>query len=317
MTRLTAAADYGARMREALAQPPVVFDDDPATIAITDWLSRLMLFEGVPLGYLVPDPGMLPLESIRFFAVDDNWVTALVDGAFSIGQAAVGISAGDAAAPQARFKARAVGRMSRQRALKLGMTAGSEPIEGFEGVMSGFVLRSALVDVWPGVEVNGFADAAGTEHVPLVRFDILASGLALGLFAGLVQRVTFAEPAETLHFGIDLQSSQKSLRYIDTEGDNKPGDPVLDSDQQPVTITVPFRSGSSTVVDIATLAQTIQTGLAANSAISDGSPYTAAQFAMELVEGVQEVVFDATAAASAVVSPPAKEGPAAKEGRSR
>ena len=52
------------------------------------WLTRLHELHGVPFNYLVPDAEMLPAESIRFFQVDNNWIEALLDGAYSIGFAA-------------------------------------------------------------------------------------------------------------------------------------------------------------------------------------------------------------------------------------
>ena len=48
------------------------------------WLAGLQTLAGVPFAYLVPDARMLPPESIRFFAVDPNWTTALTDGALSL-----------------------------------------------------------------------------------------------------------------------------------------------------------------------------------------------------------------------------------------
>ena len=52
---------------------------------LVDWLTRLGLLEGVPFNYLVPDEAMLPPESLRFFYLDPNWTSALLDGAMSIG----------------------------------------------------------------------------------------------------------------------------------------------------------------------------------------------------------------------------------------
>ena len=51
---------------------------------IVEWLRSLRCLRGVPLGYLVPDTRMLPEESLRFFAVDANWLDALCDGALSL-----------------------------------------------------------------------------------------------------------------------------------------------------------------------------------------------------------------------------------------
>ena len=53
------------------------------------WFANLAMLEGVPFNYLVPDERMLPPESIRFFHVDQDWIDALIDGAFSIGRATV------------------------------------------------------------------------------------------------------------------------------------------------------------------------------------------------------------------------------------
>ena len=42
-------------------------------------------FEGIPLHYFMPHAAYLPLESIRFFYIDPNWMNAMIDGALSIG----------------------------------------------------------------------------------------------------------------------------------------------------------------------------------------------------------------------------------------
>ena len=51
---------------------------------LVEWIARLVLLYPVPFHYLVPHQSLLPSESLRFFHLDDNWVDALVDGAFSI-----------------------------------------------------------------------------------------------------------------------------------------------------------------------------------------------------------------------------------------
>ena len=52
---------------------------------VTGWLAKLYLLYGVPFNTLVPDHRMLPMESVRFFYIDENWLTALLNGALSIG----------------------------------------------------------------------------------------------------------------------------------------------------------------------------------------------------------------------------------------
>src|SRR5437868_12092494 len=50
------------------------------------FLSHLRLLVGVPFEYLIPDPRLLPDESIRFFYVDRSWSDRLVDGAVAVGK---------------------------------------------------------------------------------------------------------------------------------------------------------------------------------------------------------------------------------------
>ena len=49
-------------------------------------LAHLRLLIGVPFEYLVPDPRLLPDESIRFFYLDRSWTDRLVDGAIAVGK---------------------------------------------------------------------------------------------------------------------------------------------------------------------------------------------------------------------------------------
>ena len=89
MTALYARGPRAERMRAAMAAPERIaaaLDGTPVPTPIVDWLGRLHTLIGVPFGYLVPDEEMLPPESIRFFRLDDAWVEALIDGAFSLGR---------------------------------------------------------------------------------------------------------------------------------------------------------------------------------------------------------------------------------------
>src|ERR1700730_3135026 len=50
------------------------------------FLAHLRLLVGVPFEYLIPDPRLLPDESIRFFYIDRSWTDRLVDGAIAVGK---------------------------------------------------------------------------------------------------------------------------------------------------------------------------------------------------------------------------------------
>ena len=47
-------------------------------------LAKIRLLKGVPFQYLIPTDAALPVESIRFFHIDQNWLDALIDGALSV-----------------------------------------------------------------------------------------------------------------------------------------------------------------------------------------------------------------------------------------
>ena len=156
------------------------------------WLADLQALSGLPFAYLVPDARMLPPESIRFFAVDPNWTAALADGALSIAAktapAAAAIQAlrpgALTAARQAaasRWRAPAPARPA--AATDEPAPAGTEPAAATDEpaaaatepaaaasaaaatgapTYSGFLLRSAAVADWPGLEVKGYADPQAT-----------------------------------------------------------------------------------------------------------------------------------------------------------
>ncbi len=67
-----------------------------------NWLAALSLLQGIAPQWLIPDPAMLPVESIRFFTLDPNWVTAALDGATSlVGSMVTGASLAGALVQQA------------------------------------------------------------------------------------------------------------------------------------------------------------------------------------------------------------------------
>ena len=53
--------------------------------SVLDWIAKTWLLYDVPFQYLVPDERFLPMESVRFFHLDQNWIEAMVEGALSIG----------------------------------------------------------------------------------------------------------------------------------------------------------------------------------------------------------------------------------------
>lgn len=223
---------------------------------------RLSLLYGVPFNYLVPDERLLPEESIRFFQLDPLWIKCLLDGAFSIGRVTNADHQCDCdiviATPSIKLK-----------------------------TVSGFLLRSDVVSGWPALQVDGYKDLISHDHfVPegesltMRRMERLSSNVLLCLFDGLVQTVDIHLNAETLHFGLDPMTDDDTRYYKELR--NNKGEEEADKKVEPVR----WRQGAADrrIVDIDGLARDIVTVLDAQL-----ENFTSAQFALEMVEGVEKV----------------------------
>ncbi|MFG2116710.1 hypothetical protein ACGFRB_29425 [Streptomyces sp. NPDC048718] len=137
---------------------------------VREWLDRLAVLEMVPFDHLVPDPRMLPPESIRFFHVDGSWIRAAVDGALSVG----------------------VGH-----ALDADLNALASGIQ--DPPASGVLVRSELIPHWPRTLYTGFR---GEDTVDPVRRAQFGSDVLLLLYPQVIDTFAIAEPPQGLHFGI-------------------------------------------------------------------------------------------------------------------
>jgi hypothetical protein len=241
-----------------------------------------MLFHGVPFSYIAADEGMLPAESIRFFQVDQNWIYALIEGAVSIARSSTSDEAHDAVmAPRLHA---AAGRHTAQIRKARAANFAADHI-------TGFLLRSAVVAGWPGLEVVPYDDAGNVLQI--LRMDLLGPGLLFCLVAGVLDHVDLNEPPEGLHFGVDILGG-KMMRYV-TVPSNAPagtqaGDPLRTSPSVPVT------DRGNGCIKIGDLAAALQAGLEQNNANNDPATgnsrqFTTAEFSLEMVEGAQSVRF--------------------------
>ena len=189
-------------------------------LAVRHWLTRLSLLYRVPFSYIVPDGSLLPRHSLRFFHLDPTWIKCLLEGACSVGRSGGGDSQIDRKLRQQFLDfALREARTVRQRPPEPGETAlsdnpldlkivlgedeeddGSPDLVGW--AVSGFLMRSPLVDGWQGLEVRACA-ADGTRLDPL-RIDRMSPEVLLCLFDGDVDHVKIAAPPEGLHFGVTL-----------------------------------------------------------------------------------------------------------------
>ncbi|KAI2465287.1 hypothetical protein F4781DRAFT_409984 [Annulohypoxylon bovei var. microspora] len=159
----------------SMAKNGEIYDETNAPVS-TDWMVILawvmdrMFLAGVPAHYLLTDPSHLGPESLRFFHIDLNWVDALIDGALSLGN------------HQGTDKDREAIKHAINRYVEyLPPTQPHRP----QIPTYGFYLRSDLVTMFPDLKVTTLPEPPeGTrpERAPLLRHEIVADGVMLGLF---------------------------------------------------------------------------------------------------------------------------------------
>jgi hypothetical protein len=227
---------------------------------ISFWFDSLRKLKGVPFNYLVPDERMLPAESIRFFRLDQGWVDCLADGAFSIGR----VASSDHAADKLHGK--------------------NSPAASLGEHLTGFLLRSEVVAGWPGLLIDAYSESRDKRRLlDVVRMERLSAGVLMCLFSGEMVRVEIHQKPETLHFGLDAHNGgfYKNLREPKT-GASLPGK-ILEL-QAPH-----WRSASQRILNLTTLAQSLREKPTLPT-------FTSAQFALQMVEGVDKVIFLASKA---------------------
>ena len=240
------------------ASPTVEIPD-----TVKNWFKKINYLEGIPFSYLVSDERLLPKESIRFFYLDQLWMECLLDGAFSIGRVISSDSEDDS-------------------------MNGSSPTYPHE-VVTGFLIRSDVVSGWPSLLVDGYdgvfsddENSVDPNELALLRMDRLSANVLLCLFEGEVQTVDIHLKPETLHFGLDVDETDatkfiKKLR--DSDGN--------ETSEQINNIPWVLDDSSTRTLDIASLAMAI----AGNANLNWPAAFTSAQFALEMIEGVEKVRF--------------------------
>jgi len=231
--------------------------------AVSSWFEHLALLEGVPFNYLVPDERLLPAESIRFFQLDPRWMECLVDGAFSIGRVSATNHQQDAS--------------HRNK----GSINVSLPAQ-----VSGFLLRSDVVAGWPGLQVDGYAEAVSdtssvdqTKKLQRLRMASLSKNVLICLFDGIVKTVDLHLKPETLHFGLDRLDKVFSKKLRNRQGQ--------DNGQ---AISISWKDEARRAINLASMASEMQTELQKIEP-SKWTAFTSAEFALEMIEGVEKVRF--------------------------
>jgi hypothetical protein len=264
---------------------------DPDAQVVADFLGQLLLLRNVPFVHLVPDARFLPVESIRFFYRDPNWLRALVDGALSVGLG-TSLESNVQALLTQQLEAMAATAAVNWRADQLGQT---EP-QSQNGPTGGFLLRSALASGWPGLTVTG--TLKGTP-MPLLRLEHLGPNVLLALFNGVPDTVILTEPQEGLEFGVD-DSGNIDPRTIASPKITT-GNPIhIFDSENPAAPLVSIRPGGQRVLNIAsdpnqlsapaTQPVNLLEMLAKALAVEPGN-IGPADFAVQMVKGPEQLQF--------------------------
>ena len=283
---------------------------------VARFLARLRLLEGVPFNYLVPDAAMLPMESIRFFYVDRNWLDALVQGALSVGT----LNSSDREKltglyPIVRNEVDLAERMVRLKDADLPAVDGQGRPLGAAGPMTGFLLRSKLVSGWPGLHVRAYSTDTrpdnktipdmdtSPDRVRLLRMERLAPAVLLVLFDGVPAVVHLEEPRSGIQFGIRLSfddANNSASAVLPIRNVDKPNDGFLQTPgNQDRTVNVRFRRRAPGVINIKKLAES----LVAAPGTNIGASVNSAEFALEMLRFPFRQVFGASTAENPTMDP--------------
>ncbi|NUR57586.1 MAG: hypothetical protein HOV87_02585, partial [Catenulispora sp.] len=198
-------ADPQAALTAFLADPEVralilasVRDDlDP----IATWLAGLLLLEHVPFAHLVPDERMLPSESLRLGYLDPAWQSALLDGALSLGiESSLRALYASLTGDLIRGAARQAAAVRRSELLGVAPPPAVFPARPDPAVVTGLLVRSALVTGWPDLAVRAWDNHS--VPIPTLRMARLSPSVLLCLFGGIPASLTLGEPPHGLRFGV-------------------------------------------------------------------------------------------------------------------
>ncbi|MGB8193390.1 MAG: hypothetical protein WCF67_15775 [Chitinophagaceae bacterium] len=164
---------------------------------LADWLSKLALLYNVSFNHLVPDQRMLPVESVRFFHIDQGWIHVMLNGAMTVGlHGTRELNAHNIIAPSLLQKA--LHKIKTERNKRLRMSFSDEPITKMP--VAGMLIRSALITGWPGLAINATSKAG---PVNIMRMDNVSPNVLLVLWDAVLDTVTISQPEQGLIFGVE------------------------------------------------------------------------------------------------------------------
>lgn len=265
-------------LRERMTKPYQVAVTEPEAKLppyLESFLAHIRLLVGVPFENLVPDPRLLPSESIRFFYLDRSWTDRLVDGAIAVGKIGTREQSHHQAHGHAMIRQLDIDeRIVRQLQMGLGSFEDLRKIANRSpgSVVSGFLLRSSVVAGWPHMEVRAYrkiipelqehrepGKTSGSvvcdpndpkvkkQQLLTLRLERLAPSFLLALFEGVPDLVVLEEPHHGVQFGV--RQATEGLVISQRHSD---GSQVFDAEdlESPLTVEVPLRRGGKNVIAV-------------------------------------------------------------------
>jgi len=173
--------------------------------------------------------------------------------------------------------------------------------------LTGFLLRSDLVEGWQGLEMKASGVDGQGNHIdplPALRIDRLSPDIMLCLFNGKVTGIEIKQPPEGLHFGAAFDSGSNAYKKYHLRK-LTPAENMGDQLSHEFGINVPMRSGRR-VIDIQALAKTMEQALQGVKALN--GPFTSAEFAVQMVDPPGKAIFGPVITGIAPSSGPAAGG---------
>jgi hypothetical protein len=176
-----------------------------------DWLIDIRLLKKTPLSYMVPDPALLPPESIRFFYVDPTWTSRLTDGLFAAadtGSVDIAFSTALNQIVRGQIDKELSDRADAAVSMASGGTVTQANWSPAMDPMTGMLIRSQLVRRWPDLIITAYGGKKDdTNPIGVLRAEPISKDIYIALFAGEPHLIQIKEPHVALRFGVEHKSS--------------------------------------------------------------------------------------------------------------
>ena len=234
---------------------------------IRDFINGLYMLDGVPVGALIADRQLLPPETLKIFYLDHNWIEAMVDGVLSIGRSCSSDLMHDRAVLP---KLKENGRLHSANVRSVQYDKLFESSDNGECRM-GFLLRSQLVEGWPGIEISCYR---GDGELNIMKLEHIGTSILFCIVDGILDKITLTEPVESLFFGFEESEGELVKQLVSL----KEGEIGRDIN---ASVPLVFRDEEKGLLNIKALAQNMQQEL--TKAGKGSTHFSALEFALQMI----------------------------------